>query len=127
MILKFWQRNRNATTTASPAELNSTYKVMTVLRNAGWLPTQIDTISDIFPFIKPKEVYDILSSVWSYLRSTSYAPDRFIDRDQLGLPSVPVNNDFLQNAKAVIQIVFLRNIEKIGHMYHRFYADQQSS
>ena len=124
MTLKFWQRSRNPTTLSSSVELNNTYQLMNVIRNAGWLPTQIDTISDIFPFIKPKEVYDILSSIWNYLRNTSFAPDRFIDRDQLGLPSVPVNNDFLQNAKAVIQIVFLRNIEKIGHMYHRFYADQ---
>merc|ERR1712180_23733 len=123
MLLKFWQRSRNTTTTASSTELKNTYKLMNIIRNAGWLPTQIDTISDIFPFVKPKEVYDILSAVWSYLKNTSYAPDRFIDRDPLGLPAVPVNTDYLQNAKAVIQIVFLRNIQKIGHMYHRFYSD----
>jgi len=125
-LLKFWQTNRNTHTKHTPTQLHNTYKILNIIRNAGWLPPQIDTISDIFAYIKPKEVYDILSCVWNYLRNTSFAPDRFMDRDQLGLPTVAVNNDCLLNLKAVIQIVFLRNIEKIGHLYHRFFTDHSS-
>lgn len=124
MSLKFWQTNRNLSTTSCSSELTNICRLMHILRNAGWLPAQIDTISDIFSLIKPKEVYDILSAVWTYCKNTSYTPDRFIDRDKLGLPTVPINTECLQCLKGVIQVVFLRNIVKLGHMYHRFFREQ---
>lgn len=123
MSLKFWQTNRNQTTRQSPFELNYTFKIMRILKNAVWLPQEFDTISDIFPFIKPKEVYEILSVIWVYLKNTNYAPDRFVDRDALNLPAVPVNVDFLQNVRSTVQIVFLRNITTIGYLYSRFLGD----
>ena len=123
MSLKFWQTNRNSLTCASPVELNNLYKLMHIIKNAGWLPSDVDSISDIFAFIKPKEVYDILSAIWNYFKNTSYSPDRFVDRDNLGLPAVPVNTECLQSVKVVIQIVFLRNIDQLGYMYHRFLGD----
>lgn len=48
-----------------------TYIIFTILlkiSQAGWLPWELDSLGDLFPFIKPKEVYHILSALWKYLK-----------------------------------------------------------
>lgn len=124
MSLTFWHSNRHTKSTATPAELNSITRLLYILKQAGWLPSEFDSIADIFPFIKPKEVYNILSAIWKYLKVNNHTPDRFIDRDPLGRPQLTSNPEHLQIVRNVIKIVFFQNISTIGHMCKRFLCEQ---
>lgn len=123
MSLKFWQSNRKASSKSSPVELASVSKIMHILKQGGWLPAAYESIADIFHMIKPKEIYEILSAIWKYLKNTNFAADKFLDRDQLGRPQLHVNNELLQHVRTVIKVIFLRNITELGHLYHRFLRD----
>lgn len=43
-----------------------------VFNQAGWMPPELDTISDVFSLVKPKEVYEILSALWKYFKVTDF-------------------------------------------------------
>ncbi|XP_066922669.1 integrator complex subunit 5-like [Clytia hemisphaerica] len=124
--LNFWQSNRRPNTTSTPKELANIRRILNILKQAGWIPSDFDSIDDIFPHIKPKEVYNILSAIWKYLKISNNSPDRFIDRDQLGRPQPAPNPENVQIVRGVIKIVFFQNITKIGHMCKRFLAENPS-
>jgi len=118
--LKFWKTNRSCSVDTKSVELKKISHLLFILKQAGWLPNEFNAISDIFHLIKPKEVYEILSAIWKYLKIQDFAPDKFIDRDQLGRPQLSTDSDHIEIVQSDIKIIFLRNITSLGQHYHRF-------
>ncbi|XP_065646482.1 integrator complex subunit 5 isoform X4 [Hydra vulgaris] len=123
MSLKFWLTNRQDSSKSCEKELKNVIRIIVIIKQAGWLPTEFENISDIFPLIKPKEIFEILSAIWKYLQVCSFAPEKVIDRDQLGRPHLPVHPELFHPLRTAIKIVFLRNMAILGHSYRRFLGE----
>jgi len=119
--LKYWNADRKGSASQSSKELETTTRLLNILQTAGWLPAELDALGGILHMLKPKEVYQIVSALWSYLKISSFSPEHFLERDKMGRPQIIVLSERLSPLKTVLKEVFFRNIEKLGPFYHRFF------
>lgn len=115
--MMYWDLDRKLTVKASREQLDSTYKVLLLIKQAGWVPEPWCNAGIIIEFIKPDELYQLLSGIWRFCKDLSITPQLFGDKN----PSIVFTNDHAENLRRLFRDIFMRNMATLGIFYQKFF------
>ncbi|XP_065068830.1 integrator complex subunit 5-like isoform X2 [Rhopilema esculentum] len=118
--LTYWEVDRKLTVKASPDQLNTTRRILILLRTAGWIPEPWSNSCNFIDFIKPQDVYFLLSGLWRFCKDLNISPQKFSEKYG-AKPAIIFSNDQIDGLRRLFRDIFLRNMAALGVFYKQFF------
>lgn len=116
-LISYWESSRHKLAGDSKSHIVITCRIIQCMNLAGFLPAPLNQCHSIFSELTPREVYVLLSNIWSFLSDNPPIAEVFIETDDQGLPSRTFPEELVVKYSEVVRSLVRSNIDKFGHLY----------